>query len=499
MKIKICPNYLAQATEFRHTWEGLANVDQFRWFVRGDMQEQLALAHRELKIKHVRAVGMLDDEMRVLTADPEKWREKEHGYTVDNPNWQNVTYVIERLLDMGICPMITTCFTPGVLADGVSTVFETKGRVNLPKDWDAWRTLIKNLVTHLIEHFGLETVREFYFEVWNEPNLFNFFNGTQADYFNLYKETAQTIKGVDAQLKIGGPSTARSEWIPEFLEFCRENDLEPEFIVGHIYNNDCDSKEPPLSPFGGPQEDQTSKSPNFASGVIRGMYELLESKNYKGEIHWNEWGRSWHPCTPVRESSNEAAFIVKTLAEVSQLATYFAYWCISDIYNQTGFGSRAFHGHYGLLSLQGLRKPGYQAHQLMSRLGTEQVSVASEGTDRLANAIATKSDAGYEIMTYSYDVAEKFEEKTVAVEIQVPKGSRVRGLYKLTQTENNIIHTWKQMGSPQYLKKDVLATLKDANELQLSEAFTVTPGDEMDCVSYELAHPGIALLEIAVD
>ena len=281
----IRPAFDSTPTPFRHTWEGLANVDQFRWFVRADLQEQLALAHRELGTRHVRAVGMLDDEMRVLTRDPARWRQKD-GHHVQ-PNWQIDTYVIERLLAIGVNPMVTTCFMPGALAAGTRTVFETQGRISLPKDWADWRKLIRSLARHLVDHFGLATVRNFYFEVWNEPNLKDgFFEGTQEDFFRLYLETARAIKEVDASLKVGGPSTARAEWIPAFVAFCRAHDVGPDYMIGHIYNNDSDSQ--PLSPFDGPQEDRVSKSPHFASGVIRGTRKLLDGLGFQGEVHWNE-------------------------------------------------------------------------------------------------------------------------------------------------------------------------------------------------------------------
>lgn len=364
--IDITPDWSSPATEFKHTWRGLVNVDQFRWLGRGDMQDQLRMAHRELGARHVRAVGMLDDEMRVLTADPTRWRQDEKTHR--EPNWQIVTMVFERLLEIGISPMITTCFMPGVMAAGERTVFETKARISRPKDMKGWRALVGTLTRHLIEHFGLEVVRNCYFEVWNEPNLTdNFFEGGQEDFFDLYLHTVSAIKEVDSGLKVGGPSTARAEWIPEFLEFTRRHDIEPDYLVGHIYNNDGDSK--PLSPFDGPQEDLVSKSPHFASGVVRGVRKLLDESGYPGEVHWNEWGRSWFPSEPQRESANEAAFIAKTMSEVSQLGDYFAYWCLSDIYDQVGYGRQAFHGNYGLLNLQGLRKPSYQAFRLLNLLG----------------------------------------------------------------------------------------------------------------------------------
>jgi xylan 1,4-beta-xylosidase len=64
------PDWTASPRTFKHTWEGIVNIDQFRWMVRRDVQEQLKLAHDELGARHVRAVGMFDDEMRVLGRDP---------------------------------------------------------------------------------------------------------------------------------------------------------------------------------------------------------------------------------------------------------------------------------------------------------------------------------------------------------------------------------------------------------------------------------------------
>ena len=60
-KAHVVPDWSGPRTKFRHTWEGIINVDQFRWMVRRDMQDQLAMARKELGATHVRAVGMFDD------------------------------------------------------------------------------------------------------------------------------------------------------------------------------------------------------------------------------------------------------------------------------------------------------------------------------------------------------------------------------------------------------------------------------------------------------
>ena len=83
------PDWSAPTTELNHTWAGLDNVDQFRWLVRRDMQDLLQTAHEELGTRHVRAVGMFDDELRVLGNDPKDLK-REPRY-----NWQLIDYCID--------------------------------------------------------------------------------------------------------------------------------------------------------------------------------------------------------------------------------------------------------------------------------------------------------------------------------------------------------------------------------------------------------------------
>ena len=55
--IEIRPRWQEAGKLLKHTWAGLGNVDQLRWIMRGDMQEQLEMCHDEIALQHVRAVG----------------------------------------------------------------------------------------------------------------------------------------------------------------------------------------------------------------------------------------------------------------------------------------------------------------------------------------------------------------------------------------------------------------------------------------------------------
>ena len=57
--------------------------------------------------------------------------------------------------------------------------------------------LIRKLVRTGSSATALDEVRQWFFEVWNEPNLTAFGSGKQSDYFELYRYTVEAIKGVD--------------------------------------------------------------------------------------------------------------------------------------------------------------------------------------------------------------------------------------------------------------------------------------------------------------
>jgi xylan 1,4-beta-xylosidase len=481
---------------FRHTWEGIGNIDQFRWMVRRDVQDQLALARDELGLRHVRAVGMYDDELRVFCPSPASFL----GYEPARPrtNWQIVDYIIDSLADRGLHPMFTTSFIPSAMTSGPTTVFTGKSRTSPPDDWRQWERFVRESVEHAVERHGIGTVRQWYFEVWNEPNLHGWFwGGSKDDFMRLWQVTHAAIKSVDASFKVGGPSCGHAEWIDDLLGFGATHGCAPDYIVGHIYNNDSPG-DLALAPFDGAQEDKTSKSPNSAIGVMRGVRALLHRLNFKGELHWNEWGRSFRGVDHCRERASEAAFIVRTLAEVSQDAAAFSYWCLSDIYDQVGYGREAFYGGYGLLSMQGLRKPAYHAFQLLGMLGRERVAVAGTGLDSFHNAIATlTAPARGQVLVYAYDHDDEAVPHDLTVTVDLPAGARPGRVFRVDSRENNVLALWRELGSPAYLSRAQTAELKAVNVLAPSSAKVETrPHDGHAQARFVMEAPGIALLEI---
>ncbi len=342
-----------------------------------------------------------------------------------------------------------------------------------------------------VERYGESGVKGWLFEAWNEPNLGCFFDGTQLEFFELWAHTFRALKEANSDFPIGGPSTARGEWLGEFLDWTRKNGCEPDYLITHIYNND--SENAALSPFDGPQGEKQNASPHFAARVMGGARKLADEMSFKGEIHWNEWGRSWLPCDPIRESAQEAAFIVKTMAQASQSADFFGYWCLSDVYDQLGYGREAFHGNYGMISLDGLKKPSYFAHQLLEKLGKSRLPVS--GGSELQNAIFTPTQNGFTALIYAME--ESFAPGNcgkITVKIELPRDCVSRlTLTRVSENENNIQRNWEFLGSPAYPSRAQVEELRGQNALR-SAANAVSVRDGV--ARFEMETPGIVLLEI---
>ena len=489
-------DWAAPALPFRPTWAGLGNVDQFRWLTRADLRKQLALARDELGLRHVRACAMYSPELRVWTHALPDWSKPAKDRT-KGPNWQIVDECIEGLLELGLKPIYTTCFFPADFLPASNTCWPDRNPIDLPPNLDQWAEFVTEGIRHHIRRFGPEEVRSWYFECWNEPNLNHFFGGDRDDFFRLWSATWKAVKAADPSLRFGGPSTARGEWIPEFLDFTAGDGTPPDYLVTHVYNNDSEAA--PLSPFDGPASHRVKDSPHFASGVVRGLRAELDRRGWRGEVHWNEWGRSWFPHDPLRETALEGAFIVKTMAEVSQLADSFAFWCLSDIYDQVGYQSSEFQGHYGMLSLHGLRKPAWLAHQWLQRLGPRRF--ASHPINPLTDAIATLREGGGAVLCYAYPESIEDTKGSVQFELPLPRGARSPRLIRLGRIENNVAAAWRALGSPPYPTRAQLHALR-SSEVQTEASFLLlSPRDPNGGVvmSFTLERPGVALVEFDLD
>lgn len=212
-----------------HFWEHTVGSDHAPVALRADWRSQLERCHRELGFRYVRFHGLLSDDLGTLVC-------QDHRFLF---SFFNADQIVDHLLSIGVRPFVELSFMPTALASGDKTVFHYRANVTPPRDYGEWQDLIRRLVAHWKDRYGAEEVRRWYFEVWNEPNLEAFWTGSRADYFKLYRRAAQAIKDVDSSFPVGGPATARNEWISEFLDFCEGQGVPVDFLSTHHYPTDA--------------------------------------------------------------------------------------------------------------------------------------------------------------------------------------------------------------------------------------------------------------------
>ncbi len=179
---------------FPHYWEQCVGSCHAVMGLRSDWREQLAKSHRELGFQYVRFHGLLDDDMNVVMRD----YDHAAGKMKDTVRYSffNIDSIFDFLLSIGMKPFIELGFMPSGLASGTQTCFYYKANVTPPADYGMWADLIRALTQHLVDRYGLDEVRSWFFEVWNEPNLSYFWGGTQAEYFKLYESAVRAVKSV---------------------------------------------------------------------------------------------------------------------------------------------------------------------------------------------------------------------------------------------------------------------------------------------------------------
>src|SRR5262249_11927556 len=158
-------------TPLPHFWEHTVGSCHAPLALRADWQAQLRRCHDELGFRHVRFHGLFCDDMSTLV---------EHR---GRPLYSffNADRIVDYLLSIGMRPFVELSFMPGALASGSKTVFHYRGNITPPRDYAQWGLLVHKLAAHWVERYGLAEVGQWPFEVWNEPNLAQFWSGTRED------------------------------------------------------------------------------------------------------------------------------------------------------------------------------------------------------------------------------------------------------------------------------------------------------------------------------
>jgi xylan 1,4-beta-xylosidase len=447
----------AATTPFPHFWEQMFGSGRAILSLRESYRDDLRAVKKVADFRYVRFHAILHDEVGVYNED-------DHGNPVYN--FAYVDQIYDGLLKNGVRPFVEISFMPKKLAFNPDALhpFWYKQNVSPPKSMERWDDLIKHFGQHLVDRYGIEEVSQWYFEVWNEPNI-DFWGGIPRDrsYFELYAHTARDLKSVNAKIRVGGPATAAIAWISEFLKFTATNHVPVDFISTHAYADDT-----PLDLFG-EGEDIPMDEREFRA-VSKVHDEIASSSQPNLPFFLTEWNVQGQ--RESRDTTFVGPALANTIRQCDGLVNMMSFWTFSDVFEEGGPLSKPFVGMFGLRAEGGINKPSYYAYGLLHLLGDQRIRTQSK------NVIVTKKpDGGLAIAAWNLvDPGEQGSSRTMTVVFNhLSRNARIT-VQRIDEGHGNVLPVYVKMGSPQYPTAAQVDQLNRETALPVPQETTLEAG-----------------------
>lgn len=437
--------------EFKENWKFCIGTGRLGLALQKEYLEHLKIIQEQIGFKYIRGHGLLHDDIGI-------YREIEvDGETKPFYNFTYIDRIFDSFLELNLRPFVEIGFMPKLLASDTQTIFAWEGNVTPPKDYKKWRELIQAVVSHFIERYGEEEVLTWPFEIWNEPNLENFWkDADRPAYLKLYKETVTAIKEVNSNILVGGPAICATsdtdEWLVDFLQFCKDEALPVDFVTRHAYTSKQPNKVTPDYYY---QDLESNGSMLEELKHVRGL--IKASPFPDSPFHITEYNTSYSPINPIHDTTYNAAYLGRILSEGADFVDSFSYWTFSDVFEERDVPRAQFHGGFGLIALNSVLKPTFHLFRYFNQLGSKQLY-------RDEDSLVTEKEDGTLVIVAWNPVEEKGKGFEKTLEFQLPFDCEEVFIKRETVDEAhaNPWKVWQDMGRPRFPSQSAVETLKQA-------------------------------------
>src|SRR5208283_5309149 len=352
--------------------------------------------------------------------------------------------------------------------------------VSPPKDWARWDGLVAAFAQHLIERYGADEVAQWYFEVWNEPNL-DFWAGQprQETYWELYDHTALALKKVSPRLRVGGPATAQAAWADAFIRHCADKQISVDYVSSHVYANDLAQ-----DVFGTQENIPRDRMVCRAVDKVHGQIKSSPMPNLP--LIWSEFNASYKNEPDVTDATYMGPWLADTIRQCDGLVDIMSYWSFSDVFEEQGVVKTPFYGGYGLLAEDSIPKPAFDAFKLLHKLGDQRLSLDSN------SALVTKNEDGSLVIAlWNYELPDQTGQvRNIRLRLKNTQ-ARHAVIWRIDADHGDFHAAYKKIHEPSYLTP--------AEILELRAAAVINP-ETRDLMNGELTlplpAPGLAVIEL---
>jgi len=448
-------------------------------------------------------------------------------------DWRIVDRIFDTFREKGITPLVEVGFMPEALSTHPQPYKHDFPNGNIftgwaypPKDYAKWEELVYQFAKHLRERYGEKEVKNWLWEVWNEPDI-DYWKGSREEFLELYDFAAQGILRAVPGAKVGGPDTTgaagakAAEFLRAFLEHCARGE-----------NAATGKQGAPLSfisfhPKGSP----VWKGDH---GQMRVERELLSvEKGFEVVASFPEWRGTpvilgeWDPegcaaCSARNKPENAyrngnlyAVYTAEALKDTLTLSEAAGVNLMGVVTWSFEFEGQPYFEGYRELATNGIDKPVLNAFRMFGMLRGERVKLTSdaaaaretvlhpgeakiEGVDGLA--ARSKRDVG--VMVWNYreeDTAEPAKKVRIAIAGLPTSVKRAKVVeFAVDEERSNSFTVWKNMGKPQSPTAEERAALETASRLEKVAAPAWVEVHRGKCeLDVELPHEGMAFFRLS--
>ncbi|WP_419806202.1 GH39 family glycosyl hydrolase [Terriglobus sp.] len=406
----------------------------------------------------------------------------------------------------GVRPMVELGFMPKDLAADLPNRHEPyqvhypqsaiSGKSNNPpKDYAKWGELARVVTAHLVERYGRDTVKQWYFEVWNEPDI-DYWHTAPEEYWKLYDYGVAGVRAALPEAKVGGPATT-SPRNPKAYAFLKN-------FLDHVNTGKSAANGKPL-----PMD--------FISFHAKGQPKIVEGKvtmGIMGELMDADHGfqlistfprfrnlpiiiseadpegcaacsSKVNPANNYRNGTLYPAYTAAAYKRLFELQDKYKVNLLSMLSWSFEFESRDYFEGFRDLSTNGIDKPVLNFFRMTALMSGTRVATTSSGAvpmnDIVQNGVRNESDVdalatraaanSAAVMLWNYhDVDGPGPVVPTEVAINGLPATAKRVLvtqYRIDDTHSNAYTIWKAMGSPQHPTTEQYERLKAEDGLQL--------------------------------
>jgi len=460
-------------------------------------------------------------------------------YTEDaqgNPvySWTILDGIFDAYKAAGVRPMVELGFMPKALSSHPEPYHipwptkpgDVEGWSFPPKDYARWGELVHQVAAHLAQRYGTDTVATWYWEVWNEPDIF-YWHGTQEEYDKLYDYAVAGVRKAIPNARVGGPATTgpnpgshSEQFLEALLQHCAKDKsaatggaIPLDFISFHVKGSPNIVEDHVQMGLNKELENAATgfaivrKFPQFAKLPI-----ILSEADPEGCAACSS---RKYPHNAYRNGTLYPAYTAAAMKELFELRDRYQVNLISMLTWAFEFEVQPYFDGFRTLSTNGIDKPVINLFRMAGLMAGNRVRVQSSGSVPLddvlktgvrqqpdVDAVATAADGEAAVMLWNYhddDLPGSSADVDLSVKGFPATARRVLvEHYRIDDAHSNAYTVWKQMGSPQNPTAEQYAQLKAAGGLQLEDSprWVDVKSAAID-LSFSLPRQGVSLVRFS--